>query len=65
MAIPEKGSTRYWSYLEDNWPCAGGLWAVNAIGTQLRDPNDKIGSNPMGVGGINESTPSRKSGGIP
>ena len=22
----------------DDWPCAGGLSAVNAIGTQLRDP---------------------------
>ena len=25
-------------YLEVYWPCAGGLSAVNAIGTQLRDP---------------------------
>ena len=33
-----QGSTRYWNYLEDYWPCAGGLSAVNAIGTQLRDP---------------------------
>ena len=33
------GSTRYWNYLEGYWPCAGGLSAaVNAIGTQLRDP---------------------------
>ena len=32
-----KGSTRYWNYLEVYWPCAGGLSAVNAIGTQLRD----------------------------
>ena len=23
---------RYWNYLEDFWPCAGGLSAVNAIG---------------------------------
>ena len=27
-----------WNYLEVYWPCAGGLSAVNAIGTQLRDP---------------------------
>ena len=33
-----KGSTNYMNYLEDYWPCAGGLSAVNAIGTQLRDP---------------------------
>ena len=26
------------NYLEVYWPCAGGLSAVNAIGTQLRDP---------------------------
>ena len=31
-------STHYWNYLEDYWPCADGLSAVNAIGTQLRDP---------------------------
>ena len=27
-----------WHYLEVYWPCAGGLSAANAIGTQLRDP---------------------------
>ena len=27
-----------WNYLEVYRPCAGGLSAVNAIGTQLRDP---------------------------
>ena len=27
---------RYRNYLEDCWPCAGGLSAVKAIGTQLR-----------------------------
>ena len=26
------------NYLDVYWPCAGELWAVNAIGTQLRDP---------------------------
>ena len=26
------------NYLEVYWPCAGELWAGNAIGTQLRDP---------------------------
>ena len=34
----KNGSTRYWNYLEEYWPCAGGLSAVSAIGTQLRDP---------------------------
>ena len=33
-----QGSIRYWNYLEDYRPCASGLSAVNAIGTQLRDP---------------------------
>ena len=33
-----KGGTRYWNYLENNWPCAGGLSAVNTIATQLRVP---------------------------
>ena len=33
----QKGSTRYWNYLENYWPCAGGLSAMNDIGTQLRD----------------------------
>ena len=28
------------NYVEVYWPCAGGLSAVNAIGTQLRDPID-------------------------
>ena len=27
-----QGSIRYWNYLEDYWPCASGLSAVNAIG---------------------------------
>ena len=27
-----------WNDLEICWPCADGLSAVNAIGTQLRDP---------------------------
>ena len=31
-------ATPVWNYLEVYWPCAGGLSAVNAIGTQLRDP---------------------------
>ena len=30
-----KSRTRYWNYLEDYWPCAGALSAVNAIGTQI------------------------------
>ena len=34
--VTYKGSTCYWNYLENYRPCAGGLSAVNAIGTQLR-----------------------------
>ena len=34
----KKGNTRYWNYLEEYWPCAGGLSAVNASGTELHDP---------------------------
>ena len=30
-----ESSTRYWNYLEDYWPCAGKLSAVNVIDTQL------------------------------
>ena len=33
-----QGSTRFLNYREVYWPCAGGLSAVNAMGTQLRDP---------------------------
>ena len=33
-----QGSTCYWNYFKVYWPCSGGLSAVNAIGTQLRDP---------------------------
>ena len=32
-----QSSTGYWKYFEDYWPCAGGISAVNAIGTKLRD----------------------------
>ena len=44
-------STRYSTYLEDRWPCAGGLSAVNAFGTQLRDPTE-LETDPMAVDGI-------------
>ena len=33
-----KKATLVRNYLEVYWPCAGGLSAVSAIGTQLRDP---------------------------
>ena len=33
-----KGSTHYWNYIEDYWPCAGVLSTVNANRIQLRDP---------------------------
>ena len=35
-----KNSTRYSNDVEDYWPCTSGLSAVNAIGTQLRDPTN-------------------------
>ena len=31
----QNGSIRYWNYLEDYWPCAGGLSTMNAIGTHV------------------------------
>ena len=37
VTLPAKAAL-VWNYLEVYWPCAGGLSAVNAIGTQLRDP---------------------------
>ena len=60
----QNGSTRHWNYLEDYWPCAGGLSAVNAIGTQLCDPiNSRLTRWRMAV--LNIWTPPRKSGRIP
>ena len=35
---PAKAAPVWNYYLEVYWPCAGGLSAVNTIGTQLRDP---------------------------
>ena len=53
-----------WNYLKVFWPCAGGLSAVNAIGTQLRDPtNSGLTRWRMAVS-INKWTPSRNAGGI-
>ena len=38
------------NYLEVYWPCAGGLSAANAVGTQLRDPiNSGLTRWPMAV----------------
>ena len=45
-----QGSTRYSNYLEVYWPCASGLSAVNAFGTQLRDSINS-GLTPMAYGG--------------
>ena len=39
--VPAK-ATLVRNYLEVYWPCAGGLSAVNAIGTQLRDPINSV-----------------------
>ena len=55
--VPEKAA-RYWENLEDYWPCAGGLSAVNVIGTQLRGLINS-GSTPMTVGRIIKWTPPR------
>ena len=51
------------NYLEDYWPCADGLSAVNVVGTQVARP-DRLGTDPMAYGGINKWTSPRKSGGI-
>ena len=45
MVVQRQQYPRYLNYLEDYQPCAGGLSAVNAIGTQLRP--DKLGTEPM------------------
>ena len=45
-----KSSTRYWNYVEDYCPCAGGLSAVNAIGTRLR--SNTLGTDPRAYGGL-------------
>ena len=59
-----KGSTRYWNYLNDYWPCAGELSVMNVIDMQLlRDPITR--DWPDGVWRYNKLTPPRKSGGIP
>ena len=51
------------NYLEVYWPCAGGLSAVNAIGTHLHDPiNSGLTRWRMAV---SNWTPPRNSGGIP
>ena len=34
------------NYLDDYWPCADRLSAVNIIGTQVARP-DKLGTDPM------------------
>ena len=50
---PQNGSTRYGNYLEDYWPCAGGLSAVNAIGTQFASP-DTLETDLMAYSGLNK-----------
>ena len=52
------------NYLEVYWPCAGGLSAVNAIGTQLRDPINS-GLTQWRIWRFYKWTPPRNSGGIP
>ena len=41
----------YTSYLEDHWPWAGGISAMNAIGTQMHD-QIRLGTDPTAVDGI-------------
>ena len=38
MKSEKAAPIRYWNYHDDYCPCVAGLLAVNAIGTQLRDP---------------------------
>ena len=38
MLVTEKAARVTGNYLDYDWPCADGLSAVNAVGTQLRDP---------------------------
>ena len=62
-----KGNTRcYSNYVQGYWPFAGGLSAVNAIGTQLCDliNSGRLTHWRMAVY-VNKWTPPRKSGGIP
>ena len=48
-----KCSTRYPNYFEDYWSWVSGLSAVNAIGTQMRDPiNSGLVRWRMAVDGI-------------
>ena len=66
--IDAKGSTRL-ELLEVYWPCAGGLSAVNASGTQLRDPTNsglracKTGEPTQGGRGPNPPRETKKSSG--
>ena len=54
-----------WNYLEVYWPGVGVLLAMNAIGTQLRDPiNSGLIRWRMAVS-INEWTPPRELAGMP
>ena len=51
--ITWKKNTRFSSYLEDCWTCAGELLAVNAIGKQLTYlPKYKLGTDPLAVGSV-------------
>ena len=59
-----KSSTRHWNYLEDYWPCAGGLSAVKTMGTQLRGPiNSRLAHWRMAVW-RNKRMPPRKLRGV-
>ena len=41
------------NYLEDYWPCADGILAVNVMDTQVARL-DKLGTDPMTYGDINK-----------
>ena len=64
IVIPEKAAPVNRTTLRICWHCAGGLSAVNVIGTQLRDLIT-LGTDPMAVYGTNRWTSLRKSGEIP
>ena len=51
------GSTRYSSYLEGCWPCAGGISAGESHQRAIAQP-DKVETEPMAGDGVDGHTPS-------
>ena len=51
-------TTRYSNQLEDYWPCAGGLSAVQVFGTQWHDPRNSVLTQwllTVNIGAVSES----------